>query len=162
VKKLLISFIFLTINSFGQFKILTDPTYEPKLRSSIELIKETDAGYYCLLNDYCSQIRITSDSIPNQFQDGIIIVPLRLVSSPSLNNLSCWLVYQSYMLRITEVGKTLTYVEKTKLAHQYESNFRIKLPKEYGNSLRERMKKFFDMLRNDPYENISETEILSN
>ena len=144
--------IILSLNCYSQFKIITDETYEPKLRTAINLIRETDAGYYCLFVDYCTQIRISSDSIPKQFNDGIMNVPLRLVSSPSLNNLSSWMVNESYRLRLEDVGKTLTKSSKDSLCFSYEKTFRIKLPKEYGTSLRERMRKFFDYLMNDPYE----------
>jgi len=142
----------ITLNCLSQFKIITDATYEPKLRTAINLIRETDAGYYCLFTDYCTQIRISSDSIPKQFNDGIMNVPLRLVSSPSLNNLSSWMVNESYRLRLDDVGKTLSRPSKDSLCFRYEQTFRTKLPKEYGTSLRERMRKFFDYLLNDPYE----------
>jgi hypothetical protein len=144
--------IMITLNCLSQFKIITDATYEPKLRTAINLIRETDAGYYCLFTDYCTQIRISSDSIPKQFNDGIMNVPLRLVSSPSLNNLSSWMVNESYRLRLDDVGKTLSRPSKDSLCFRYEQTFRTKLPKEYGTSLRERMRKFFDCLLNDPYE----------
>jgi hypothetical protein len=144
--------IILSLNCYSQFKIITDGTYEPKLRTAINLIRETDAGYYCLFVDYCTQIRISSDSIPKQFNDGIMNVPLRLVSSPSLNNLSSWMVNESYRLRLEDVGKTLSKPSKDSLCFRYEQTFRTKLPKEYGTSLRERMRKFFYYLLNDPYE----------
>jgi hypothetical protein len=79
-------------------------------------------------------------------------VPLRLVSSPSLNNLSSWMVNESYRLRLEDVGKTLSRSSKDSLCFRYEQTFRTKLPKEYGTSLRERMRKFFYYLMNDPYE----------
>ena len=144
--------VMITLNCLPQFKILTDQTYEPKLRTAINLIRETDAGYYCLFVDYCTQIRISSDSIPKQFSDGVMNVPLRLVASPSLNNLSSWMVNQSYRLRLDDVGKTLSKSSVDSLCFRYEQTFRNKLPKEYGTSLRERMRKFFDYLINDPYE----------
>lgn len=144
--------VMITLNCFPQFKILTDQTYEPKLRTAINLIRETDAGYYCLFVDYCTQIRISSDSIPKQFSDGVMNVPLRLVASPSLNNLSSWMVNESYRLRLDDVGKTLSKSSVDSLCFRYEQTFRTKLPKEYGTSLRERMRKFFDHLINDPYE----------
>jgi hypothetical protein len=142
----------LPFNCLSQFKIITDGTYEPKLRTAINLIRETDAGYYCLFVDYCTQIRISSDSIPKQFNDGVMNVPLRLVSSPSLNNLSSWMVNESYRLRLEDVGKILSKSSKDSLCFRYEQTFRTKLPKEYGTSLRERMRKFFDYIMNDPYE----------
>ena len=154
--------IMITLNCFPQFKIITDGTYEPKLRTAINLIRETDAGYYCLFVDYCTQIRISSDSIPKQFNDGVMNVPLRLVSSPSLNNLSSWMVNESYRLRLEDVGKTLSKSSKDSLCFRYEHNFRIKLPKEYGTSLRERMRKFFDYLLNDPYESYEGQEEIQN
>ena len=154
--------VMMTLNCFPQFKILTDQTYEPKLRTAINLIRETDAGYYCLFVDYCTQIRISSDSIPKQFSDGVMNIPLRLVSSPSLNNLSSWMVNESYRLRLDDVGKTLSRSSKDSLCFRYEHNFRIKLPKEYGTSLRERMRKFFDYLLNDPYESYEGQEETQN
>ena len=154
--------IMITLNCYSQFKIITDATYEPKLRTAINLIRETDAGYYCLFTDYCTQIRISSDSIPKQFNDGIMNVPLRLVSSPSLNNLSSWMVNESYRLRLDDVGKTLSRPSKDSLCFRYEQTFRTKLPKEYGTSLRERMRKFFDYLLNDPYESYDGQEETQN
>jgi hypothetical protein len=154
--------IMITLNCLSQFKIITDATYEPKLRTAINLIRETDAGYYCLFTDYCTQIRISSDSIPKQFNDGVMNIPLRLVSSPSLNNLSSWMVNESYRLRLDDVGKTLSKSSKDSLCFRYEHNFRIKLPKEYGTSLRERMRKFFDYLLNDPYESYEGQEEIQN
>ena len=142
----------LPLNCFPQFKIITDQTYEPKLRTAINLIRETDAGYYCLFTDYCTQIRISSDSIPKQFNDGVMNVPLRLVSSPSLNNLASWMVNRAYHLRLDEVANHLREQTKDSLCFRYEQTFRTKLPKEYGTSLRERMRKFFDYIMNDPYE----------
>lgn len=151
-------FIMLTLNCFPQFNILTDETYEPKLRSAIELIKETDAGYYCLFVDYTSQIRISSDSIPKQFSDGVMNVPLRVVASPSLNNLASWMVNQSYRLRLDDVAKNLSKNQVDSLCFRYEQTFRRKLPREYGTSFKERMRQFFDYLTKDPYENYSQQE----
>lgn len=144
---------FLNHFSFGQFNVIVDPIYEPKVRASLELIKETDASYYCMFNDYCSQIRITNDSIPNQFQDGIIQIPLRLISGTSLNNISCWIVNQTYRLRMTEVSKNIKNQELESLSHKYEAIFKSKLPREYSNSFKDRLRKFFDNLIKDPYEN---------
>jgi hypothetical protein len=146
-------FIMLTLNSLSQFKIITDETYEPKLRSAINLMRETDAGYYCLFIDYTSQIRISSDSIPKQFSDGVMNVPLRVVSAPSMNNLASWMVNQSYRLRLDDVAKNLSKNQVDSLCFRYEQNFRRKLPREYGTSFKERMRQFFDFLLNDPYEN---------
>lgn len=142
-----------TLNCFPQFNILTDETYEPKLRSAIELIKETDSGYYCLFTDYTSQIRISSDSIPKQFSDGVMNVPLRVVASPSMNNLASWMVNQSYRLRLDDIAKNLSKNQVDSLCFRYEQTFRSKLPREYGTSFKERMRKFFDYLLDDPYEN---------
>jgi hypothetical protein len=146
-------FIMLTLNSLSQFKIITDETYEPKLRSAINLMREADAGYYCLFIDYTSQIRISSDSIPKQFSDGVMNVPLRVVSAPSMNNLASWMVNQSYRLRLDDVAKNLSKNQVDSLCFRYEQNFRRKLPREYGTSFKERMRQFFDFLLNDPYEN---------
>jgi len=142
----------LPFNCLSQFKVIIDPTYEPKVRTAINLIRETDAGYFCLFTDYCSQIRISSDSIPKQFNDGVMNIPLRLVSSPSLNNLAAWMVNRAYHLRLDDVANHLKKETMDSLSHSYEINFVRKLPKEYGTSLREIMRKFFDYLLNDPYE----------
>jgi len=150
--------IMLTLNCFPQFNILTDETYEPKLRSAIELIKETDAGYYCLFVDYTSQIRISSDSIPKQFSDGVMNVPLRVVAAPSMNNLASWMVNQSYRLRLDEVAKNLSKNQVDSLCFRYEQTFRCKLPREYGTSFKERMRQFFDFIKRDAYENYSQQE----
>ena len=145
--------VMFTLNCLSQFKILTDETYEPKLRTAIELIRETDAGYYCLFVDYTSQIRISSDSIPKQFSDGVMNVPLRVVAAPSMNNLASWMVNQSYRLRLDEIAKNLNKNQVDSLCFRYEQTFRTKLPREYGTSFKERMRQFFDYLTKDPYEN---------
>jgi hypothetical protein len=153
--KTLITFlmVMMSLNCLSQFKILTDETYEPKLRTAIELIRETDAGYYCLFVDYTSQIRISSDSIPKQFSDGVMNVPLRVVAAPSMNNLASWMVNQSYRLRLDDIAKNLNKNQVDSLCFRYEQTFRTKLPREYGTSFKERMRQFFDYLLDDPYEN---------
>jgi len=153
--KFKLSIIFILILFFdclGQFKIQIDEVYEPKVRIAIDMIKNTDASYFCMLSDYCSQIKITDDTSMRELKDGIINIPLKIVSTPSLNRLSSWIVRQAFLLRMEDVGKNLAYRDKMFLANKYEMEFSSKLPKENLNSLRFKLKQFFESRKNDPYE----------
>lgn len=139
--------------SFSQFKIIVDPTYEQKIRTAVYLIYTTNVSDYVRLASECSQIRITSDSIPNQLDDQIIKVPLRLVSAPSYNNLAAWLVNQSYYLSLGErigYGKS-TIKDSASIRHELE--FTKLLKPETKKSMRQLKKDSKLYWENNPYEN---------
>jgi hypothetical protein len=142
--------IMIVTNSFGQlsFKIIIeDKVYEPKILTAIEQIRTTDASYYCMLTDYCTRIKIEKQ--PHKEADSTIMyIPLSIVCSPSLNRLSAWIVRESFLLRMKDVGKNLASKDKLYLANKYELEFLAKLPKEHPNSLRERLKRFFESKKN--------------
>jgi hypothetical protein len=152
MRKFLVVLFLFPLVSYSQFKIICDQTYEPKIRTAIKVIKETDSGAFCLFTDYCQQIRISDDTIPKFFSDGLINVPLRLISQRSFNNISSWFVRQSYGLRLTDVNPNMDPEIRQEMILMYELEFNKKLPREYGNSFKERLRKFFDSLSDEPYE----------
>jgi hypothetical protein len=155
MKKFLVTLLLFPLVSYSQFKIICDDTYEPKIRTAITVIKETDSGAFCLFSDYCQQIRISNDTLPKFFSDGLINVPLRLISQRSFNNIASWFVRQSYGLRLTDVNPDIDPIIKQEMMIKYEMDFNKKLAKEYGSSFKERMRKFFDSLSDDPYDSVN-------
>lgn len=162
MKGIFLSILTFTIvfNSFGQLSfriIIEDKVYEPKILTAIEQIRTTDASYYCMLTDYCTRINIEKQ--PHKQPDSTVMyIPLSIVCSPSLNRLSAWIVRESFLLRMNDVGKNLASKDKLYLANKYELEFLNKLPKENPNSLRERLKRFLDFKKNDPNEIQEEKE----
>jgi uncharacterized protein YnzC (UPF0291/DUF896 family) len=150
--KKIILFLFILPNFvYSQFKLVVEPTYEIKIRTSIELMRETDAGVFCLFSDYCTEIKVGDDSLNNNFKDGVIFIPLKLISHTSLNNIALWLARQSYDMRLKEVNPLLTQKKKQELLAEYEVSFKKKLPREYGTSFKDRIRRFVDKINSDPY-----------
>jgi hypothetical protein len=150
MKKLFLPFIFLVNISNAQFKVIVDETFSLKIQAAIDLIKESDATSFVLVSDYCDKILISADTIPKS-DDGIINIPLRTVGAPSINLLASTIVRESYKLRLDEVAQQLNQKERDLLCHEYEIIFQKKLPKEYGNTMKERIRKIVDSLKNDPF-----------
>ena len=151
MKKLIFTLFLISNTCFSQFRIIVDPTYEPKIKTAVYLIYITDVSNYVRLTSECSQIRITSDSVLNQFEDQIIRIPLKLVSESSYNNLASWLVYQSYYISLRDKGKHLSSPLKDSLSAKYELIFQKKLSpetKKYVKLLKQEANNYW---RTNPY-----------
>jgi hypothetical protein len=151
MKKLILVFILSSQVSFGQFKVVVDETFNLKIQAAVELIRQNDATSFAIVSDYCDQILISCDTIPKS-DDGIINIPLRTVGGPSLNIIASVIVRESYKLRLLDVAKQLNDKEREVLCHAYELNFNKKLPREYGTSMKDKLRKFIDNLKDDPYQ----------
>jgi hypothetical protein len=158
MKKIIFTLFLISNTCFGQFKILVDETFSLKIQASIELIKQHDATSYVIVSDYCDEILISADSIPSS-DDGTINIPLKVVGGPSLNLISSVVVRESYKLRLLDIAKHLNQKEIELLCHQYEIDFRKKLPKEYGSTWKEKIRKFIDKLRENSLSEDSEGEV---
>ncbi len=150
MKKLFLPLLFLINTSNAQFKVIVDETFSLKIQAAMDLIKETDGTSFVLVSDYCDKILISADTIPKS-DDGIINIPLRTVGAPSLNLLASTIVRESYKLRLDDIANQLNLKEKEILCHEYEIIFQKKLPREYGKSVKERLRKIVDSIKNDPY-----------
>lgn len=157
MKKIVLAFLFASNVSYSQFRILVDETFNLKIQSAVELIKENDATSFVIVSDYCDKILISADTIASS-TDGIINIPLKVVASPSLNLLASTIVRHSYKLRLEDVAQQLTEKERELLCHNYEMMFQKKLPKEYGNSWKDKFRKIIDKIKNDPYQGDSEKD----
>lgn len=152
MNKIVFALLFVSNVTLAQFRIIVDETFNLKIQAAVEVIKENDATAYAIVSDYCDKILISADTVPSS-DDGIINIPLRTVGAPSLNLIASTIVRHSYKLRLEEIATQLTQQEREVLCHNYEFEFRKKLPTEYGDSFKERFRKFMDNLKDDPYRN---------
>lgn len=150
-----IIFIFLSNLCFSQFKIVIDETFSLKIQAAIEVIRETDATSYVIVNDYCDKILISADTIPTS-NDGIINIPLKVVAGTSLNLIASTIVRESYKLRLEDIALQLNPRERELLCFDYEKEFRQKLPKEYGTTMKDKFRKFVNSKNSIQQQPISE------
>jgi hypothetical protein len=162
MRTLIVFFLLVSDFCYSQFKIIVDETYEPKIKTAIYLIYSTNSTNWTMLTSECSQIRITSDSIPNQNEEQIIKIPLKIISSYSYNELACWLVRQSYYLYQMNKIKLLKSELIDLEALKFESDFRYSLSqvgwspenRKTIRKLKRQSKLYWD---NNPYENHTDT-----
>ena len=152
MKKIVFALLFVSNVTLAQFRIIVDETFNLKIQAAIDVIKENDATAFVIVSDYCDKIMISADTIPSS-DDGIINIPLKTVAAPSLNLIASTIVRHSYKLRLEEIATQLNPQEREVLCQNYEFEFRKRLPVEYGNSFKDRFRKFMDNLKNDPYRN---------
>ena len=114
-----------------------------KERQSVKNVAEFLFEYYCAEKEY-KLTRLGFDE-KNKNVDNFFKL------NKFLRNIPDYIVNTPKGTFVVNVKGTGNFKEKEILCHEYEIIFQKKLPREYGKSVKERLRKIVDSIKNNPY-----------
>lgn len=114
---------------FSQIKIDdVGDGWKSKVDSAIVLIKNTDPEKYQVLINNCERVEFIIGDHSTTLPPKTIVITVKDVQHPSINNIAAILVHESFHLKIWNANVKLTPKEEEKAAYTWEYDFLCKLP----------------------------------